>query len=178
MSGKIFLGLPDVAKHLVPQLFQRIKPQLRPEEVEEFHPQLPAVEVPFIVEKEALHRQVAAVVHRGADADVGHRIVAGAVLQNDLGGVNSVGGHQYPLGNTEIHRGKTQRGTQTLAVGHGIRQDMGVAQETDRLGHLPLGDEGADMGGGDRDAVELHPGNDITAQPQFGTDGIGVRRSA
>ena len=41
-----------------------------------------------------------------------------------------------------------------------------MAQKAYRLGHLPLGDEGADIGGGDRDALQLHLGHDVAAQAQ------------
>lgn len=69
----------------------------------------------------------------------------------------------------QVHRGKTQgAAADFFAVGHLLSQDMGMPQELDRPLHLPLGDQGADVGGRDGDAVLLHLGDDVTSDAQLG----------
>ena len=80
-----------------------------------------------------------------------------------------MGGHQDPLREVEVHRGEAQGGAaDLLPVGDPVGEHVGVAQELHRPVHLPLGNEGSDIGGGDGDVLQLHLADDVTADPQLG----------
>ena len=48
-----------------------------------------------------------------------------------------------------------------------VGEHMGVAQKLHRPVHLPLGDQGADIGGGDGDPLPLDLADDVTADAQL-----------
>ena len=52
-------------------------------------------------------------------------------------------------------------------MGHPVGQGVGVTQKLVGPLHLPLGDEGADIGGGDGDAILLHLLDDVAAHAQL-----------
>ena len=54
-----------------------------------------------------------------------------------------------------------------FSVGHPVGEHMGVAQKLHRPVHLPLGDQGADIGGGDGDPLPLDLADDVTADAQL-----------
>jgi hypothetical protein len=53
---------------------------------------------------------------------------------------------------------------------HGVGEDVGVAQEPKGALHISLGDEGADVGGGDGDPIDLHLGHHVAADPQLSAE--------
>lgn len=141
---------------------------LSPEVAVKLHAQLLAVQVPGKVQDKPFHRHPSVVIgHRGPHTHVGHRHVALSVYHYP-GGVDAEGGDDHRGGDTQIHRGESQGGAaDLLAVGHPVCEHVGVAQKVHRPLHLPLGDQGADIGGGDGDALLLHLANDVAAHTQL-----------
>ena len=127
-----------------------VKLLLRTQEFEKFHANLVIVEVAVKVQNEALYRHTAIVVgHRGAHAHVGHGAAALAV-EPYTGGVHAEGGHNDPGLHPQVDSGEAQGGAaDLLAVAHPVAEGVGVAQKTVGPFHLALGDQGADIGGGD-----------------------------
>ena len=119
------------------------------------------------VQQEALGVDLSAVLHRGTDPHVDHRHAA-LLPEAGPGGVHPKGGGHDPGGEGQVHRGKAQSGPQALAVGHLSAQAVGVAQEPAGPFHLSLGQQGADIRGGDGKPVQLHLGDDVTADAQPG----------
>lgn len=119
------------------------------------------------IQDEALDGQLVAVVDGGAGAHVGHGQVGVAVFQDDLGGIDALGGGEDVLFQLQVHRGEAQGGAQLLAVGHPVAEGVGMAQKFVGAFDLPLGDQGADIGGGDGDTVLLYAGDDVAADAQL-----------
>ena len=67
----------------------------------------------------------------------------------------------------EVHRGDAQRAAQPVAVDHGLGQAVAVAQEQRRPLHVPGLHQRADIGRADGNALQLHLGDDVAAQPQL-----------
>ena len=74
------------------------------------------------------------------------------------------------LSQLQVHRGEAQDGAQLLAVGDPVAEGVGMAQKFVGPLDLPLGHQGADVGGGDGDALLLYLGDDVTAQAQLLAD--------
>ena len=113
---------------------------LLPQVLVKLHLDLLAVEVAVEIQDEALDGQLVAVVDGGAGAHVGHGQVGVAVFQDDLGGIDALGGGENVLLQLQVHRGEAQGGAQLLVVGHPVAEGVGMAQKFVGAFDLPLGD--------------------------------------
>ena len=125
---------------------------LRAEEFVEFQCDLPAVQVPLVGKNPGLHGDAAA-MDGGAGADVGDGGVA-LPLQLHQTGVNAELGDHQPGRQRQIGGGDAQGAAQLVAVDDLAGENMGMAQEGVGLLHLPLLQQGADVGGGNPGAVD------------------------
>ena len=88
----------------------------------------------------------------GTGADVGD---GGVLLPIQLHqtGVNAESGNRQRFRQGQVGGGNAQGAAQLMAVDHGTSKDVGMAQEGVGFFHLPLLQQGSDVGGGDPDAV-------------------------
>ena len=165
---KIVSGLLGVPGNLLGEGLEGLEFPLPPQAVEKLHPDGLPIQVPVEVQNKSLYRDPSVIVlDGGADPHVGHSGVR-LLVKVDLRGVDSEGGDNHAVRDVQVDRGEADgAGPQVLAVGYAVGQGVRVAVELVGAGHLPLGDESAQVGGGDGDTVLLHLTDDLTAHAQL-----------
>lgn len=167
MLFKKFPGLVRVVHDLRCQRLEIGELPLRTQIVKELHPDFLPIEISVKVQDEPFHSdQSAPILHGGTDANIGHSGV-GLLIKMDTGHIHPIGGDDDPSFKGQVHRRKAQDVPQLLAVFHSVGEHMGVPQQVVGLGDLALGQQFADLGGMNLNAVQLHHTDDLAADAQL-----------
>ena len=132
----------------------------------EIQPHRLSVQVAVEAQQIRLHRHGVPVGDGGPCPHVGHAGAAPPVRQKRPCDVYAPGRRQHMGRHGQVHRGDADGAAQPLAVLHRLTQAVGMAQKQRRPLHVALLHQRADIGGADGDALDLHLGDDIAAQPQ------------